>query len=471
MKAFVRVSTLVVFAACVASADAAITVAPGYALRRIPTPDVVQGGVVRSGNAILVGQGTFGPGGERVVRLDGSTATTVADGFGSFGGFDLDAAGTLYVTDNCYTGDFGCAAATTGDTLYAIPTALTRTTTAPAGTSTVLPNGALPFAQDVLVVPGAVLVTDGAGPGAGRVVQVVGTTPTDLITGLDYTAGLALDGSTLLVGNSNFPSPASVFKYSLAGVSLGTLVSGLSGEYGVAVDGTGNALVTGGFAPDFSSSVEAVDAGGTVTERARGFGFTADVFYDAARDAALVLDFGVSEIASICRDANADGVCDIDCASPVGFDSVEVKFGGVETPAGDDKLAVKAEVTVANPIIDPVGNGLKLWLDDANAVVVADVVLPPGAYDGGTRIGWRLNQAGTAWTFKHPTGVVGVTRASVRAVGGSPGTFRVKLRGRKAGYGLTGSVGPLRAGIALSATQCATGALTCPATGNTRKCE
>jgi hypothetical protein len=471
MKALFRPIALVGLLAAVPDARAVITVAPGYALRRIPTPDVVQGGVVRHGNAILVGQGTFGPGGERVMRLDGRVATTVAEGFGSFGGFDLDAAGTLYLTDNCYVGDFGCDAATTGDTLYAIPTALTRTTAATAASTNVLPAGAIPFAQDVLVVPGAVLVSDGVGPGAGRVVKVVGTTATDLVTGLDFAAGLALQGSTLLVGNSNFPSPASVKKYSLAGVSLGTLATGLSGVYGVVVDGGGKALVSGGFAGDFTSSVEAIDSGGAATERARGFGFTADLFYDAARDATLVLDFGVSEIASICGDANADGVCDVDCAAPVAFDGVRAKFGGVETPAGDDKLTLQADFTVGNPIIEPIANGLTAWLDDANLVVVADIALPAGAYDAGTRTGWRSNSAGTSWTFKHPTGIVGVTRASVRAVGGSSGTFRVKLKGKKSGYGLAGSVGPWRAGVALSPTQCATGAVACAASGNTRTCE
>src|SRR2546426_2543675 len=88
---------------------AAVVAVPGYAVHTIATPDTVQGGVVRRGGAILVGQGSFGAGGERIVRLDGAGATTVATGFNSLGGFDLDAAGTLYVTDNCKE----CTGATT----------------------------------------------------------------------------------------------------------------------------------------------------------------------------------------------------------------------------------------------------------------------------------------------------------------------------------------------------------------------
>src|SRR6059036_1696038 len=101
----------------------AITTAPGYAAHSIPTPGTVQGGVVRRGGAILVGQGSFGAGSETIIRLDGGGSTTIATGFNSLGGFDLDAAGTLFVADN--GGELGGAA--TGDTLFSIPDALTRT--------------------------------------------------------------------------------------------------------------------------------------------------------------------------------------------------------------------------------------------------------------------------------------------------------------------------------------------------------
>ena len=46
---------------------AAITAAPGWAAHSIPTPGTVQGGVIRSGDVILVGQGAFGAGLEPAV--------------------------------------------------------------------------------------------------------------------------------------------------------------------------------------------------------------------------------------------------------------------------------------------------------------------------------------------------------------------------------------------------------------------
>ncbi len=58
------------------------------------------------------------------------------------------------------------------------------------------------------------------------------------------------------------------------------------------VDGDGLVLVSGGFTDDFSSStVIAVDSSGTVTERARGFGSSGEMFFDPARNETLVLDF------------------------------------------------------------------------------------------------------------------------------------------------------------------------------------
>src|SRR5262245_63532877 len=176
---------------------AAIPAAPGWAVHAIPTPGTVQGSVVRRGNSIIVGQGAFGAGLQQVIRLDGGGATTIATGFNSLGGFALDAAGTLYVTDN----GGNLTGAATGDTVYAIPDALTRTTALPALGAEVVPAGSIPFAQDVDLDGSDLLVSDAVGPGAGRVVRVSGGSVKNLIASLDYTAGLAVDGTRLLVGN------------------------------------------------------------------------------------------------------------------------------------------------------------------------------------------------------------------------------------------------------------------------------
>src|SRR3989449_8171374 len=186
----------------VPAARAAVVAAPGYAVHTITTPDTVEGGVVREGDAIMVGQGpSFTAGAQTIVRLDAGGPTTIATGFNSLGGFDLAPDGTLYVVDNCFTGD-GCGTTATGDTVYAIPDALTRMSAVTAAGHEVVPAGTIPFAADVFVAPGgAALVSDAAGNGAGRVVKVVPGMDTDLITGLDLVGGITLvaDGTLRIV--------------------------------------------------------------------------------------------------------------------------------------------------------------------------------------------------------------------------------------------------------------------------------
>jgi hypothetical protein len=443
-------------------ATAAPTAAPGFLVRTIATPDVVQGGVARRGNAILVGQGAFGPGGASIVRLEGGGATTIATGFGGLGGFDLAADGTLYVTDNCFDGDFGCDGATTGDTVYAIPDALTRTTPIAAADAEVLPAGSIPFAFDVLATGGVLLVSDAVGPGAGRVVEIDGTTPTDLVTGLDYTAGIALDGSSFVVGSSDQFFVGGVARYDLAGAPLGAVAGGLSGAFGVDVDSAGDVLVTGGFTDDFSSSTLVGITGGTATARATGFGFSAGLGYDAPRDAALVLDFGVTQIAAVCRDANADGLCDADCAAPTALESAKVTFGNLLAPAGDDKIALKGMLVVdGGATVDPVTTGLTVLADDADGRVVLDVVVPGGAFDKATRTGWKANDTLSAWGYKNPNGVAGITSVKVKRSPASPETVKIVVKGKKRGTFAAASTAtaPLDVALALDTATCGAGPL------------
>jgi hypothetical protein len=433
--------------------DAAVTAAPGYAVRSIPTPGKVQGGVVRQGADIFVGQGpTFTGGAQSVIRFtEGGSATTIASGFNSLGGFDIAADGTLYVVDN----GLEASGSTSGDTLYAIPDAPTRTTALASTAAEVLPKGTIPSASDALVVPGAVLVSDARGPGAGRVVRVAGGTSTDLITGLDYAAGLALDGSTLLVGNVGGPPSfvGSVGKYGLDGTSAGPLAGGLSGTYAVVVDGDGLVLVSGGFTDDFSSStVIAVDSSGTVTERARGFGSSGEMFFDPSRDETLVLDFEALQITAICRDRDQNGVCDADQECAAVRDG-KLTIASLDTPPGDDKLKLKGELTLPTPFdppLDPVAHGVRIAV--AGAVSgTTETAVPSGALDKTTKTGWKVNGAGTAWTFssKTPVGALGITKVSIKSVSKTPGLLKIAVTGKNGSIPVVGADLPLTATVTL----------------------
>jgi hypothetical protein len=445
-------------------AHAAPVPAPGFLVRSIPTPGVVQGGVVRQGNVLLVGQGAFGAGTETIVRLDGPVATTIATGFNSLGGFDADG-GTLYVVDNCFGSDFGCAGATTGDTIYAIADATTRATSVTAGASTVLPNGTITAGQDVLVVPGAVLISDARGIGTGRVIKLVGTMPTNLVNGLDFLGGLATDGSTLFVANLDGDFLGNVEKYTLAGVPAGTLASGLSGSFAVALDGGGNVLVTGGFTNDFSSStLVAFNSGGSPTEWAHGFSFSSDVFYDKARGEALVLDFGATAVAVVCPDADDDGICDGSCTGPASMAKTKLKIGKQATPVGDDTLKLSGEMTIpALPALDPPSAGARLLVEDADGHAIVDVVVPPGAYDPVTKTGWRPNSKGTTWTYKNPVGELGIIQLAVKTSKKVPGLVKVSATCKHGAYAAAGAALPLRALVSLTAAgQCGLATFTAP---------
>jgi len=451
-----------------APAGAQVTAAPGWAVSSIPTPGVVQGGVVRSGSAVFVGQGAFGAGTEQVIRLDGGVATTIATGFNSLGGFALDGAGTLYVVDN----GGNLVGAATGDTVFAIPNAVTRTTALPALGAEVVPAGTIPAAQDIVLDGAALLVSDAGGPNAGRVVRVSGGSASNLIaTGLDYAAGLAIDGTRLLVGNVDGAFVGSIAEYTLAGVLVGPVIGGLGGNYTHVLDGDGNILVSGGFRDDFSSSnVIAIAPGGAISERAWGFAFSSELFHDTARDETLVLDFGVSAIAVICRDRDGDAVCDADDSCVGAVASPKLLLKKQDTPAGDDGLKLLGRITVPpTPLVNPMASGAHVVVADTGGTV-ADVTVPGGA-------GWSVNGRGTVWKYLNPGGPSGIVKVIVRTAPATPTLVKFTVIGKDGAFATTPAALPLRAEFALDPdAQCgelsfAAAACAFNARGTVVKCE
>ena len=397
------------------AASAAVVTAPGYLARTIPTPDVVQGGVVRRGDALLVGQGRFGARQESIVRLDGTMATVVATGFNSLGGFDVELNGNLLVVDN--GGEL--PGAVTGDTLYEIPNATRRTDAVTAAGHEVLPPGSIPNAQDVLGIPETVLVTDAGGPGAGRVLRVSEEGDVEVaIAGLDFLGGLAFaPGGTIFVANVDAAFVGAVRRYDYYGFPQGVLASGLSGAFGAAIDADQRTvLVSGGVADDGSGTIVAIAPDGSVRERARGFGFATDLFFDAQREELLVLDAGVAAVTAICGDADGDGICDVDdpCTAtrPVTRARIDVRR----------RLLHVAGRTALDGPLDPAASGVRVLLESGTATAL-DVDVPPV-------VGWK-RRAGGAWTWRaRPAAAAGITRMRFVVRGG---TLSFVLRGRPPG--------------------------------------
>jgi hypothetical protein len=450
--------TLAVLGLCALAGRAAavVTAADGYAVYTIPVGGTVQGGVVREGDVLLVGRGSFGAGMQEVVRLEGGVATPIATGFNSLAGFDLAPDGTLYVADNCYE----CSGATTGDTLYAIPHSLTRTMALAAEMAEVVPAGTIPSAQDVLVVSDGVLVGNPDCFGDGTVVKVSGGVASNLVTGLQCTAGLSVTGGgELLVGNlvldpmTFVTLDAEVRRYTLAGASLGTLVSGLPGAYGQTIDGEGNVLVSVGFVLPGPSTVVAIDATPTVTERATGFVSSGDLFYDAARDETLVLDFGDTAITAICRDRDEDGICDADdaCTEGVAVAKAKLTLKRLDTPPGDDKLKLKGRLALPTPFtppLDPTANGVHVVVADTAGDIV-DASIPGGTFDPATKTGWKVNKAGNVWSWSGPAGVAGITKVLVKVSAKTPGLVKFVVAGKDGSFATAPGNLPLAATFTL----------------------
>jgi hypothetical protein len=217
-----------------------------------------------------------------------------------------------------------------------------------------------------------------------------------------------------------------------------------------------------------------------VSERAHGFSFSGEMFFDAARDETLVLDFGVSHVTAICRDGDGDGVCDADDDCPavadpgqedadgdgigdacdlctgVVVDKAKVVVAKLLTPGGDDALAFSGRLGLPAPVVaalDPVAHGLRLVVTD-RATTILDATLPGGAFDAGTKTGWKFAKG----TFKYANGsggIQGVRSAKVKPSTTDPGLVIVAVRGKKGSYAVAAGDLPLRATIVLDASACA----------------
>ncbi len=389
-RLFRFVLSFVLILASAPAVPAAIVSDPAYIVGTIPLPIVNAADIAVIGASLAIGQGSFGAHNQSIIRLDPSGgAVTIVSNLNSIGAIVYDAVGDrLLFTDNA--GELG--GATTGDTVYALPNPRAVGSAVDANTVKLVPNGSIPFAQAVLPLPGGdLLVGDAAGPGSGRVVRVSGGTVTNLITGLDYTSGvsLALAGNELLIGNVDGSFTGSIRRYSLAGVAIAPLATGLNGSYDQAVDSNGNVLLTGGFTDDFSSStVLSIAPNGTIDEIASGFGFSSGLTIDGPSRQVMVLDFGTTHV---------DTLTPVDALTPGGSGAKECHvetFGGAPLRSSSGKPKNRWFCTDGDPACDRDGiaNGVCFFWVGA-CVSISDPRAPkctPVPIDGVTVTSKRL---------------------------------------------------------------------------------
>ncbi len=130
-------------------------------------------------------------------------------------------------------------------------------------------------------------------------------------------------------------------------------------------------------------------------------------------------------------------------------------------PTGDDKLSLLGQSvlpTLTNPPLDPVANGVRVLIVDNAATTVLDTTVAPGAYDAGTRTGWKVNGSHTTWTYKNPgTQPQGIILVGVKTIPKTPGLVKFKVKGKNGSYPVVTTNLPLHATLILDPPYASTG--------------
>ena len=132
-------------------------------------------------------------------------------------------------------------------------------------------------------------------------------------------------------------------------------------------------------------------------------------------------------------------VCDRDdpCTNGVPATKHALILRKIATPAADDKLSFKGSAVIPlTPTLDPAENGVRILLSGAAGATILDAAIPAGAYDPVAKTGWKVNGAGTAWTYRGPgTTTEGVQKVVVKLAPRSvAGGLKFKVKGKNGSY-------------------------------------
>lgn len=160
-------------------------------------------------------------------------------------------------------------------------------------------------------------------------------------------------------------------------------------------------------------------------------------------------------------DGDADTLCDRDDPCTNGALATKHKLTAVKitAPPGNDKLSLKGQAVISlSPPLDLVTNGVRVLVVGANGTAVVDTAIAGGAYDSGTRTGWRVNGAGTSWTWKGPgTGTQGIVKVGVKLKPSTPGFVKFKVSGKNGTYTVTSPELPVTGIVVLDPPAATTG--------------
>jgi hypothetical protein len=155
--------------------------------------------------------------------------------------------------------------------------------------------------------------------------------------------------------------------------------------------------------------------------------------------------------------------CPAACATGGSVADVKLVLKRLDTPPGDDALSFDGRITVTHPFappLDPVAVGVGVAIEDATGARALDVIVPGGAYDRVTRVGWKASSSGTSWKFvdgsAHAVG--GIVSLSIKDRSRTrPGEIRVRVKGKRGAYAVDTANLPLRGLLVLDPPTAETG--------------
>ncbi|MBY0276902.1 hypothetical protein K2Z84_16305, partial [Candidatus Binatia bacterium] len=100
------------------------------------------------------------------------------------------------------------------------------------------------------------------------------------------------------------------------------------------------------------------------------------------------------------------------------------------TPQDDDTFSMSGTVSLApDTVVDPIANGLRLYVEDGLGMALLDLTVPPGAASTASGSGWRGNGEGTAFRYRRRIGSDRLT-ARLTTAPAHPGEVKLSLSGK-----------------------------------------
>jgi hypothetical protein len=225
------------------------------------------------------------------------------------------------------------------------------------------------------------------------------------------------------------------------------------------------------------------------THRPFAFTFGRGAFVIACRSDTECDDQNASNGVETCD--RVSGRCLLSSACSDGTVAVSVvqpklSIGKLNTPPGDDTLTFSGQLPLPSPLsppLNPLSVGVRVLASGATGTefegTVFDVTIPGGAFAKPSGKGWKVNKAGTTWTYldKTPAPVGGIYKAVIHDKSNvTPGLVKFSVKGKAGHYAVAPTDLPVTARMILGSAggQCGhTSFATCAfnRSGSTLKCK